>query len=50
MIAANQRDISRVAYFERQEQEERLHTIEATVNKIAHEEVIRPRTVISHAE
>ena len=50
MIATNQRDIGGIAHLERQEQEERLHTIKASVNKITHEQVIRPWTVVSHAE
>ena len=50
VVAADEGDAVGVADFERQQQEERLHAVEAAVHKVAHEKVIGVGDVAAHFE
>lgn len=41
MIAANERDAIGIAHFERQQQQKRLDRVEATIDEIAEEKIVR---------
>ena len=50
VIAANQRDISRVPHLKCEEKQEGLHTVKASINEIAHKKVVGAWAVISDSE
>ena len=50
VIAAYERDPVRVSHLERQQEQKRFHTVEATVDKVAQEQVVGLGHVASYAE
>ena len=50
VVAPDERDAVRVAHLEREQQQERLDAVEAAVDKVAHEEVVRVGHVAAHLE
>ena len=50
MIAADEGDAVGVADFEAEEEQERFEGVEATVDEVAHEEVVGVRHVAANAE
>ena len=50
VIAPDQCDILRIAHLQRQEQKKGLNTIKAAIDKVTHEQIIGPRTVVADAE
>ena len=50
MIASNKRNVRRVPNLESKEEKKCLDTVKATIDKIAHEEVIRARAIIANPE
>ena len=50
VIASDQGDILRVPNFECEQQEECLHRVEASVDKVAHEQIVGSGAVVAHPE
>ncbi len=50
MIATNQCNAIRVAYFESQQQQKSFDRIKTTVYKITHEQIVGVRAIVTHFE
>jgi hypothetical protein len=50
VVATYQRDAIRIPHFQSKKQQERFHAVETTIHEISHEQIVRLRTIPSHAE
>lgn len=50
VVPPNEKDAVRIPHFQRQQQQERLHRVEAPVDEVPHEEIVRVWAVPSHFE